>query len=83
MRRVGVFLSQLHVEQNPFVLADVDPPAAVLALAVPLGPVWRQDDASGTSQVASTLSCREAGGAGGRSLTSEETSSVIILHQDE
>ncbi len=59
---VFFFLSQLHVEQHPFVLPDVDPPAAVLALAVPLGPVRRQDDASRTSQVASTLSCTEGGG---------------------
>lgn len=51
--------SQLNVEQNSFVLPDVNPPAAVLSLAVPLRPVRRQNHASRAAQVAAALCCRE------------------------
>ena len=66
-RRVDVSLcvdgnSQLYIKQNPFVLPDMYPPAAVLPLSVPLWPVRRQNHASWTSQVSSTLCCRETGG---------------------
>ncbi len=51
---------QLHVQQDALVLGEVNPPAAVLALAVPFGPVWGQDNAAGAGQVTATESCREA-----------------------
>lgn len=51
--------SQLDVEQHPLVLVHVYLPVAVLALAVPLGPVWGEDHTSWTREVAPTLRCRE------------------------
>ncbi len=59
---VLVFFSQLYIKQHPFVFADMNPPAAVFPLAVPLGPVWRQNHTSGAGQVTSTLCCRQEGG---------------------
>lgn len=40
----------------------MNPPAAVLPLAVPLRPVRRQNHATRAGQVASALCCREEGG---------------------
>lgn len=54
-----VSFSQLYVEQHPLVLVHMYLPAAVLALAVPLGPVWGEDHATWTREVAPTLCCRE------------------------
>lgn len=54
-----VSYSQLHVEQHPLVLVHVYLPAAVLALAVPFGPVWGEDHTSRAREVAPALRCRE------------------------
>lgn len=54
-----VSFSQLYVEQHPLVLVHVYPPAAVLALAIPLGPVWGEDHTTRTRKVAPALRCRE------------------------
>lgn len=54
-----VSFSQLYVEQHPLVLVHVYPPAAVLALAIPLGPVWGEDHTTRAREVAPALRCRE------------------------
>lgn len=54
-----VFVLQLNIQQHSLVLLHMNPPAAVLAFAVPLGPVRGQNHAPRSGQVPPTLGCRE------------------------